>query len=258
VLSLRCCAAQFIFHGRNVVRIGIDAFAASGQEARACAVIKWTVAFGVLLKLHLREDTKREALERELGAWLSSAEISMLAASRHKPNAALQVISRLARAAPQAERTQLEVCVAAFSETLGRCERISRVPIPLSYTRHTSRFLIAWLILLPFGCWTAMGWDALLFAPLTAFLLFGVDQIGVDLENPFSVLPLDVLANKLKLDAADMVAQSADVAKLAAAAADEAGLAPAWRTAGGAAAAASRAAAAKSLATPQNPNSLSW
>ena len=196
---------QFIFHGRNVVRIGIDAFAAQGQEARACSVIKWTVAFGVLLKLHLREDTKREALERELGAWLSSAEISMLAASRHKPNAALQVISRLARAAPQAERTQLEVCVAAFSETLGRCERISRVPIPLAYTRHTSRFLIAWLLLLPFGCWSSMGWNSLLFAPLVSFLLFGVDQIGVDLENPFSVLPLDVLAHKLKLDATDMV-----------------------------------------------------
>jgi len=247
----------FIFNGRNVVRTSLEAFAAPGLEPRACALIKWTIAFGVLLKLHLREDTKRDALERELGAWLSADEIQMLAASRHKPNAALQVLNRLARAAEPAERAQLERCLAAFSETLGRCERISRVPIPLSYTRHTSRFLIAYLLLLPFCFWSAMGWDALLFAPLTAFLLFGVDQIGVDLENPFAVLPLDVLANKLKLDAADMVAQTADVARLAAAAGDEAALAPAWRDGGGAAAAEARAAAAVALSAPTS-KALMW
>lgn len=65
-----------------------------------------------------------------------------------------------------------------------------RPPVPLSYTRHTSRFLMAWLLVLPFYLCTAVGWDALVFAPLSCFLLFGVDQIGVDLENPFAVLPL--------------------------------------------------------------------
>ena len=37
----------------------------------------------------------------------------------------------------------------------------------------------------------------------------------MDLENPFAVLPLDVLSNKLKLDAADMMALCADVDALA-------------------------------------------
>jgi hypothetical protein len=32
----------------------------------------------------------------------------------------------------------------------GCCERILRTPIPLSYTRHTSRFMMIWLTLLPF------------------------------------------------------------------------------------------------------------
>jgi hypothetical protein len=76
----------------------------------------------------------------------------------------------------------------------------------------------------------------------------------VDLENPFSVLPLDVLANKLKLDAADMVAQSADVARLAAAAEGEDGLAPAWRENGGAAAEEARRAAAAA----STPSRLTW
>ncbi len=217
---------EYIVHGRNLVRLGLDALPDDGEPLK-CALVKWTIAFGVLLKLHLRADTRPEALLRELGAWLSTDEVAYLAAARHKPNAALQVLSRLVRAAPPAERAPLEVALGAFSESLGRCERISRVPIPLAYTRHTSRFLIAWLALLPLGCWTTMGWDALLFAPLTAFLLFGVDQIGVDLENPFSLLPLDVLANKLKLDATDMMAAAVDVRRLADAAADAAALTPA-------------------------------
>ena len=166
---------EIIFWQRNLVRSALGGLAPA-DEPLACALVKWTIAFGALLKLHLREDTSAEALERELGAWLSAADVALLVRARHKPNAALQVLARLARAAPPHERAALEAACCAFSEALGRCERISRVPIPLSYTRHTSRFLIAWLLLLPFGCWEAMHWEALVFAPLVAFLLFGVDQ----------------------------------------------------------------------------------
>jgi predicted membrane chloride channel (bestrophin family) len=260
---------EFIFNGRSLLRHGLQAqfpappavsigndgtttttactaTSAAEGEALKCALVKWTVAFGVLLKLHLREDAKPDSIARELGAWLCDADVALLSRARHKPNAALAVLSRLVTAVPPAERGALNDALEAFSEALGRCERISRVPIPLSYTRHTSRFLIAWLALLPLGCWTTMGWQALLFAPLTAFLLFGVDQIGVDLENPFAVLPLDVLANKLKLDAADMMALSADVASLVEGATSPAALVPASAAglAAAAAAAASGAAAA--------------
>ncbi len=168
---------EFIFHGRNLLRAGLCVLPDDAEPLKV-ALVKWTVAFGVLLKLHLREDAKPDSIARELGAWLSPADVALLARARHKPNAALQVLSRLVRRAPPVERAPLEAALSAFSEALGRCERISRVPIPLSYTRHTSRFLIAWLALLPLGCWTSLRFEALLVAPLVAFLLFGVDQIG--------------------------------------------------------------------------------
>lgn len=31
-----------------------------------------------------------------------------------------------------------------FADVTGGCERILRTPIPLSYTRHTSRFMMIW------------------------------------------------------------------------------------------------------------------
>ena len=36
------------------------------------------------------------------------------------------------------------------------CERILRAPTPLVYTRHTSRFLLAWCLLLPLGLYTVL------------------------------------------------------------------------------------------------------
>jgi hypothetical protein len=36
------------------------------------------------------------------------------------------------------------------------CERILRAPTPLVYTRHTSRFLLAWCLLLPLGLYTVV------------------------------------------------------------------------------------------------------
>jgi predicted membrane chloride channel (bestrophin family) len=55
----------------------------------------------------------------------------------------------------------------------GGCERILRTPIPLSYTRHTSRFLIIWLTLMPFTLWNTCGWAMAPVACVVAFLLLG-------------------------------------------------------------------------------------
>ena len=38
------------------------------------------------------------------------------------------------------------------------CEKILRTPLPLSYSRHSSRFLVTWLTFLPFCAWKELGW----------------------------------------------------------------------------------------------------
>jgi hypothetical protein len=40
------------------------------------------------------------------------------------------------------------------------CEKLLRTPLPLSYSRHTSRFLVTWLTALPFCSWQVVGWCA--------------------------------------------------------------------------------------------------
>ena len=193
---------MLIYGARNLLRTGHIAFeGVEGGEVAMRSLTVWSVAFGVCLKAHLRRSLNEpDAALRELSIWLREDELAILRGVRSQPHACLQVLSRVVRLAPPEHRDALDANIVRFEEVLGRCERISRVPIPLSYSRHTSRFLSAWAFLLPLELFSNGGGSALLFAPLITFLLFGVDQIGVQLEQPFFVLPLDLLVDKLKVD----------------------------------------------------------
>lgn len=79
---------------------------------------------------------------------------------------------------------------------LGMCERIFKSPIPVFYTRHTARFLITWLLFLPLGLYPNLNphW---LVVPVTialSYFLLGIEELGVQIEEPFSVLPLESMA----------------------------------------------------------------
>jgi predicted membrane chloride channel (bestrophin family) len=75
--------------------------------------------------------------------------------------------------------------VTVFQDMLGMCERIFKTPLPLTYTRHASRFLFIWVCALPFAMVGSFGWGTI---PLTLFistLLLGIDEIGVSSRAVF-------------------------------------------------------------------------
>ena len=56
-----------------------------------------------------------------------------------------------------ANQARLDASITKLVDLTGACERIFKSPIPLVYTRHSSRFLTFFNILLPLGIWPAMG-----------------------------------------------------------------------------------------------------
>jgi predicted membrane chloride channel (bestrophin family) len=54
-------------------------------------------------------------------------------------------------------KTHMDESVRVLQESLGSCEKILTTPIPISYTRHTGRFLVLWLTCLPFVIWQVGG-----------------------------------------------------------------------------------------------------
>ena len=117
----------------------------------------------------------------------------------------------LAAAEAASEKTFYSLQLAALAahadklvDVVGACGRIMRTPLPLSYSRHTSRFLSIWSFTLPFVLIDAVGYLATV--PATAVLcwmLFGIEDIGHQIEQPFShsdentfdtSIPVDTLA----------------------------------------------------------------
>ena len=82
----------------------------------------------------------------------------------------------------------------------GGCERLLSSPIPPTYSRHLSRIMFMYLALLPFSL-VASGspsLGAMVASALASYVLVGIDEIGMEVENPFPVLPMQQLCGALQ------------------------------------------------------------
>lgn len=73
---------------------------------------------------------------------------------------------------------------------MGACERIHRTPIPTAFTRHASRFLMVWCNAMPLVLWPIVGNATPLAAVFVSWAMLGTEDIGIQVEEPFDVLPL--------------------------------------------------------------------
>ncbi|RIB19770.1 Bestrophin, RFP-TM, chloride channel-domain-containing protein [Gigaspora rosea] len=80
-------------------------------------------------------------------------------------------------------------------ETLGSLERIGNTPIPLSYKIHLKQAVTLYVWALPFTLVKNLGWVTIPAMAVISYILFGVEAIGSEIENPFGYdindLPLD-------------------------------------------------------------------
>eukprot|EP01033_Poteriospumella_lacustris_P007541 gene7542-5423_t len=97
---------------------------------------------------------------------------------------------------------------------LENCDRIYTTPIPLVYTRLTARFLLLWLMTFPLTLYNEFPMSKKWLVPLVIFMnsifLLGIDDLGVQIEEPFSILPLANICYNIQ-STAQMVLQSAGI-----------------------------------------------
>eukprot|EP00200_Dunaliella_tertiolecta_P008856 CAMPEP_0202391448 /NCGR_PEP_ID=MMETSP1127-20130417/91840_1 /ASSEMBLY_ACC=CAM_ASM_000462 /TAXON_ID=3047 /ORGANISM="Dunaliella tertiolecta, Strain CCMP1320" /LENGTH=423 /DNA_ID=CAMNT_0048993877 /DNA_START=37 /DNA_END=1309 /DNA_ORIENTATION=+ len=204
----------------------------------------WAIAFTRTLEAHLQGKLVERDLKSNLENTLSPYELDMVMNSQHKvvkccsvlaelalqapinsighgdeqPAQGGQVLQRAAELALQApinsiERQMLQHNVQVFYDTLGMCERIMRTPLPLTYTRHSSRFLFVYINALPFAMYSAFGWGCIPITIMISALLLGIDEIGVQIEEPFGVLPLDAICTRAEIDMRSIIKEQPDLAE---------------------------------------------
>jgi len=193
---------------RNVVRQANVFFPENKKsEALKDVLAANTAAFAKALRNFLRGPTDDAAFRSELqelvsAGLMSQGQVDACMAAQNRPVFMLNAVSTALRKADlhPIERSRIDQSVTALLEMTGACERIFKSPVPLVYTRHTSRFLAAFLLCLPFGIWPVMGdsWNHWLTIPVSAllsFFLLGIEEIGIQIEEPFSILPLEALCD---------------------------------------------------------------
>ena len=87
---------------------------------------------------------------------------------------------------------------------VGGCERIHKTPLPFAYVVHLRRALIIYCFTLPFALITVFDWWTVLVTFFLAYTLLGIEEIGVEIEDPFGQddndLPLDRFCTTIEKD----------------------------------------------------------
>ena len=101
---------------------------------------------------------------------------------------------------PRRASARIDSTISILLDLTGANERIFKSPIPLVYTRLTSRFLTFFLVLLPLALWGQLGeswnhWATIPAEFMIAFFLFGIEEVGIQIEEPFSILPLEAFCD---------------------------------------------------------------
>ena len=179
--------------------------------------LRLLVAFAVATKLHLRS----EPVNHELAAFLSQNKYEYLEQMNHPP---LEIALWIGDYLQQQYKNN---CVHAYQLTamfklldtmvdvLGACERILKTPIPLAYSIHLKQLLLIYCLTLPFQVVMELGWWTGFIVGLVSFAVFGIEEIGIEIENPFGQdpndLPLDNICTTMQINIDDLITLSPSV-----------------------------------------------
>jgi len=177
-------------------------------------MVKWTIAFSFAAKESLRNGKNLD----DLTDLLSQQELEALKAAGHMP---LFIASKIAALLQQARRShyidgfvfeKMEGQRILLIDHIGACERILKTPMPLVYAIKARRFILIFLLLLPFSLIENLEFSAVFVYFLVAYPLLSLDRIGIELQNPFdtknlSHLPLHTICDSIKLHCLALLAQ---------------------------------------------------
>jgi ion channel-forming bestrophin family protein len=108
----------------------------------------------------------------------------------------------------------MELVLNTLVDNQGACERIQRTPLPFIYAALIKQILFIYLATLPFVLVAKMGFAAPLVVAVVSFGMLGIEEAGIEIENPFETdpngLPLEQICSTIALDVSMVCAPNAD------------------------------------------------
>jgi putative membrane protein len=175
--------------------------------------LKLLVAFAIATKLHLRSESIND--NRELQELIPQEWWEKLQYMNHPP---LEIAFLLGDYFQQQyeqdcinsyQLTAMFNLVNSMVDVLGGCERILKTPIPPAYSIHLKQLLLIYCLTLPFQIVSQLQWWTAPIVCLVSFAVFGIEEIGIEIENPFgddlNDLPLDNICRTMKINIEDLI-----------------------------------------------------
>lgn len=166
-------------------------------DKKAIAEIgRYIVAFAKTVKWHLGNRSNMRKLEEDLEGCMTANEIEELLSTDYKPQYIITHLSKIITRQHLVPNIQSHFDRSLMDLTMAfeNCDRIFTTPIPLVYTRLTARFLLLWTLAVPLTLYSEFSLATKWLLPIITFMssifLFGIEDLGIQIEEPFSILPL--------------------------------------------------------------------
>lgn len=209
----RKCWGSMVNNTRNLARqilVSIDEITPEDKDNKIAALYL-LVAFSVATKFHLRGEPVNSELEELMG---HSRYLKLKTLNNPPLKIAFWIGDYLQRqykgnCLNNYQLIAIQDLLNNLVDNLGACERILKTPIPLAYAIHLKQLLLIYCLLLPFQLVESLGWWTGLITALVSFTLFGIEAIGIEIENPFghdeNDLQLETICNTMKRNIDDLI-----------------------------------------------------
>jgi putative membrane protein len=97
----------------------------------------------------------------------------------------------------------------AFTDICGACERIKNTPIPMSYSSFIKKFIFIYVVTLPIGYVSSMGYFVIAAVPFIFYVMASLELIAESIEDPFGNdpddLPLEKMSENIRVHIAEII-----------------------------------------------------
>lgn len=183
-------------------------------------LVRWAATFPHVARASLRG----EPVPPEAVALVGQTNAEQIAAAAHRPSYVARRLGALLHDAREKHQLdgfaflQLDKERATLIDHIGACERILKTPLAKVYSIKIRRFIALFLLTLPFALLyrTNSDWLVPVITMLVAYPLISLDQIGIELQNPFkasnlSHLPLEDISKTIEGNLLGLLSAERDV-----------------------------------------------
>lgn len=208
---------SIVNESRNLARTASVHLAAEPSLVREALL--WTAAlpWSIMHRLRGRQVVAPPNL---MGA-LPAEAVAEVETHRHLPVAVARRITSLLAEAKRRGLisdyllTSIDDNVQILVDCLGACERIHNTPLPFAYVVHLRRALILYCFTLPFALIGRFGWLTIPATFILSYILFGIEEIGVEIEDPFgddeNDLPLEKICVTIEQNVSELLPPGGDL-----------------------------------------------